>query len=52
MKNENTGLIVPEFVYSEEKRKEYVRSFRLANTNLEMMELAEEGLDDFVGMIE
>ena len=52
MENENTGLIIPAFVYSEEKRMEYERSFRLANADPEMMELAEEGLGDFVQIIE
>ncbi len=52
MENENTGLIIPEFVYSKEKQKEYERSFRLANIDPEMMDLAEGGLDDFAGIIE
>lgn len=43
---------IPEFVYSEEKRKQYVKSFRLANKDPEMIELPEEGLGDFVEMIE
>ncbi|MBE2278775.1 MAG: hypothetical protein IAE91_00140 [Ignavibacteriaceae bacterium] len=41
-----------EFVYSEEKRKQYKESFRRANNDPEMIELAEEGLGDFVKMIE
>ena len=43
---------IPEFVYSEEKRKQYAESFRRANNDPEMIVLAEEGLDDFVEMIE
>lgn len=35
-----------------EKQKQYAESFRRANTDPEMIELAEEGLDDFVEIIE
>ena len=42
---------IPEFVYSEEKRKQYEESFRQANNDPEMFELAEEGLSDFVEIV-
>ena len=43
---------IPEFVFSEEKQKQYELSFKMENNDHEMIELAEEGLDDFVEMIE
>lgn len=43
---------IPEFVFDEEKRKQYELSFKMENNDPEMIELAEEGLGDFVEMIE
>lgn len=38
--------------FDELKRAEYVRSFRIAKNDPIMLELAEEGLDDFLKIIE
>ena len=42
---------IPEFVFSEEKQKQYEESFKGEKNDPEMIELAEEGLGDFEEMI-
>lgn len=52
MDNKEYELSIPGFIYNEEKRKQYEETFKIANNDTEMIEFAEEGLGDYVKMIE